>query len=219
MILIASSATSTVEKWEQASEGFAAILTVRRFDALKETLSQLTPDVLLLDVDLHGLEGLRGVGALRTAYPLAKVMVFSDAVSDEMEIALFKLGVRGCALRQVEPQLLKRMIAAIQAGELWIRRAITPRLLDELRAQCRRDEEARSGSEERFDVLTEREREIAALIGSGESNKQIARALCITERTVKSHVTGIFRKLGVADRVRLAIRVASQREPARERMC
>jgi len=219
VILIASSATSIVESWEQALEGFAAILAVRRFDALKETLSQLTPDVLLLDIDLHGLDGLRGVGALRMADPLAKVIVFSDAVSDEMEIALFKLGVRGCALRRVEPQLLKRVIVAIQAGELWIRRAITPRLLDELRAQCRRDKEARSGSEERFDVLTEREREIAALIGSGESNKQIARALCITERTVKSHVTGIFRKLGVADRVRLAIRVASQREPVRERMC
>jgi len=219
VILIASSATSTVERWEQALEGFAAVLAVRRFDALKETLSQLTPEVLLLDVDLPGLDGLRGVGALRMTDPLARIMVFSDSVSDEMEVALFKLGVRGCALRGVEPQLLKRIIAAIQAGELWIRRAITPRLLDEMRAQCRRDKDARWGSEERFDVLTEREREIATLIGSGESNKQIARALCITERTVKSHVTGIFRKLGVADRVRLAIRVASQREPARERMC
>jgi DNA-binding NarL/FixJ family response regulator len=63
--------------------------------------------------------------------------------------------------------------------------------------------------------LTQREQEIAGLIGNGESNKQIARQLCITERTVKAHLTGIFRKLGIADRVRLAIRV-TQREPERE---
>ena len=60
--------------------------------------------------------------------------------------------------------------------------------------------------------LTLREREIAELIGNGESNKQIARQLSITERTVKAHLTGIFRKLGIADRLGLALRVTARRD-------
>ena len=62
----------------------------------------------------------------------------------------------------------------------------------------------------RLAALTLREREIAELIGNGESNKQIARQLLITERTVKAHLTGIFRKLGIVDRLSLALRVSAQ---------
>lgn len=172
----------------------------------------------LLDLDLPGLEGPRGVALLRRTNPATRLIVFSSEVVDEVEIALFKLGVRGCARRDADPQMLRRMVVAIEEGELWIRRSITPRLLDELAARSHPAIDASVTVDDQMALLTEREREIVRLIGSGESNKQIARELCITERTVKAHLTGIFRKLGVADRVRLALRFAARRELHTERV-
>jgi two-component system NarL family response regulator len=218
MILIASAAPDVLGSWEQALEGVAAVLAVRQFDSLKQGVARLAPRVLLLDLELTGLDGARGVAAIRRASPATKIIVFSQVDSDEFEIALFKLGVRGYARRDIEPQLLKRIVAAIEQGELWIRRVISSRLLDDLGARFREDAHASTAISGDLALLTEREREIVRLIGSGESNKQIARELCITERTVKAHLTGIFRKLGVADRVRLALRVASRPDYRSERV-
>jgi two-component system NarL family response regulator len=216
MILIASALPEVVGSWERALEGMAVVLGVRQFDSLKQGVTRLAPTLLLLDLELPGLDGARGVAAVRRASPATKIIVFSRTASDDVEIAVFKLGVRGCARRDIEPQLLKRIVAAVEQGELWIRRSITPRLLDDLGARFREDHGV-SVTGDDLALLTEREREIVRLIGSGESNKQIARELCITERTVKAHLTGIFRKLGVADRVRLALRVASRPDYRSER--
>lgn len=212
MILIASALPDVLGAWEQALNGIAGVLAVRQFDSLKQALVRVQPNILLLDLGLPGLDGPRGVGTLRRTNPTTGIIVFSEMPSDEIEIALFKLGIRGCAQRDIEPRLLKRIVLAIEQGELWIRRAITPRLLDDLTARSHEHANPSLTVGDQLDLLTEREREIVKLIGSGESNKQIARQLCITERTVKAHLTGIFRKLGVADRVRLALRVASRRD-------
>jgi len=217
MILIACAIPELLGQWEHALEGGAGLVGVRQFDSLKQGAARLVPNVLLLDLELPGLDGARGVAAVRRASPATKIIVFSQVASDELEIALLKLGVRGCARRDIDPQLLKRIVAATEQGELWIRRSITSRLLDDLGARFR-ENHAVSTTGDELALLTEREREIVRLIGSGESNKQIARELCITERTVKAHLTGIFRKLGVADRVRLALRVASRPDYRSERV-
>jgi two-component system NarL family response regulator len=218
MILIASAAPDILSNWERALEGVASILAVRQFESLKEGAARVAPQMLVLDLELPGLDGSRGVGALRRVSPATRIIVLSAVASDELEIALFKLGVRGCARRDIDPQLLKRIVLAIEQGEMWIRRAITPRLVDDLAARNRQDAYPPSAVGDELALLTEREREIVRLIGSGESNKEIARELCITERTVKAHLTGIFRKLGVADRVRLALRIASRPDYRSERV-
>jgi two-component system NarL family response regulator len=218
MILLASAARDVLSNWERALQGMAGILAVRQFDSLKEAMARVAPRILVLDLELPGLDGARGVAALRRASPGTRITVLSAVVSDELEIALFKLGVRGCARRDIDPQLLKRIVLAIEQGEMWIRRAIMPRLVDELGARNRPDIYPPSAAGDELALLTEREREIVRLIGNGESNKEIARELCITERTVKAHLTGIFRKLGVADRVRLALRIASRPDYRSERV-
>jgi two-component system NarL family response regulator len=218
MILIASAAPDILSNWERALEGVASILAVRQFESLKEGAARVAPRMLVLDLELPGLDGSRGVAALRRVTPATRIIVLSAVASDELEIALFKLGVRGCARRDIDPQLLKRIVLAIEQGEMWIRRAITPRLVDDLAARNRQDAYPPSAVGDELALLTEREREIVRLIGSGESNKEIARELCITERTVKAHLTGIFRKLGVADRVRLALRIASRPDYRSERV-
>jgi DNA-binding NarL/FixJ family response regulator len=217
MILIASAIPDVVSAWEQTLSTITSVLAVWQHDSLKQALTRAKPEVLLLDLALPGLDGPRGVAALRRTDSATKVIVFSELASDEIEVALFKLGVRGYARRDIDPQLLKRIVLAIEQGELWIRRAVVPRVLDELAARSN-GSIAPTTTGDRLVLLTDREREIVRLIGSGESNKQIARDLCITERTVKAHLTGIFRKFGVADRVRLALRVAARPDYWSERI-
>lgn len=94
---------------------------------------------------------------------------------------------------------------AVQQGELWIRRTLTCRLLDELGLIIREKNQIKQAASNLLVNLTQREHEIATLVGNGESNKQIAQRLSITERTVKAHLTEIFRKLDVADRLKLAL--------------
>jgi two-component system NarL family response regulator len=212
VILIASSSSDMLATWEQGLQGFNVVLTVRRLGSLREGLVRVVPQVLLLDFDLPGLDGPKGVAGLRKANPATKIIVLTGVVSDEMELALFKAGAQGCCRSDIDPQLLKRVVVAVQQGELWIRRSITPRLLDELGARLRDEARTTHIVAGLLADLTLREREIAELIGNGESNKQIARRLFITERTVKAHLTGIFRKLGIGDRLSLALRVSGRRE-------
>jgi DNA-binding NarL/FixJ family response regulator len=96
-------------------------------------------------------------------------------------------------------------VNAVLQGELWIRRALVPKLLEGLQGDRN---SAATGCTGRFSVLTPREIEIAGLIGQGVSNKRIARHLAIAEQTVKGHLTAIFRKIGVVDRTKLALLLA-----------
>lgn len=208
MILLASSSPATLSRWQQGLQGFIAVQTVTELGALKEGLVRIQPQALLLDLDLPGLDGPKDIAGFTKSHSATKIIVLSGAISDQMELALFKAGVRGCCRSDIDPQLLKRIIVAIQHGELWIRRTITPLLLDELGASTRNEEtntRRATASLGRLADLTRREREIAALVASGENNKQIARRLAITERTVKAHLTETFRKLGIPDRLKLAL--------------
>src|SRR5205814_8887453 len=104
--------------WEQGLHGFDVILTARGVDSLTEGLVRLVPQILMLDFGLSGLDGVRGVAALRKANPATKIVVLT-VVSDETELALFKAGVQGCCGSDVDPQLLKRIVLAGRQGEVW----------------------------------------------------------------------------------------------------
>lgn len=201
-ILLASPSTDRLCSWKQSLEVFSAATVVTNLDALKEELVRIKPEVLLLDLDLPDLDGTKGIARLMKLNPATRIIALSEEKSDDGELALFRIGVRACCCRDIDLQLLKSVVAAVKQGELWIRRTLTPRLLDELGARIRDDSESRRATIAR---LTRREREIADLIGKGECNKQIARQLTITESTVKAHLTEIFRKLGIADRLKLAL--------------
>ena len=169
-------------------------------------------------MDLAGVN-FATVASLRKRNSATKIVALSRSVSDEAELTLFRSGVRGCCRLDIDPLLLARVVVAVRQGELWIRQSLTPRLLDELGEKLRHENRIVAASSlGRLAELTLREREIAALIGNGDSNKQIARQLAITERTVKAHLTGIFRKLGIADRLGLALRVTATVEAEREHM-
>lgn len=216
VILLASPSSDTLARLERGLEGRGVVLAVRGLDALKQGLVRVAPQMLLLDFDLPGLDGPKGVAALRKSNPATRIVALTGPVSDETELALFTAGVRGCCRTDIDPRLIERVVAAVMQGELWIRRSLTPLLLDGLGARLRDGTRTTRGEAGDLADLTPREREIAALIGSGETNKQIARRLLITERTVKAHLTEIFRKLGVGSRLNLALRVSARAEAAGE---
>jgi DNA-binding NarL/FixJ family response regulator len=207
VILIASASQPLLTAWKQELQSLSSVLAVTETDSLGEALFRIRPHVLLIDLELPDLGGTQGIARLWRRYRATRIVVCSTALSDDAELALFLGGVRGCCQRDIDPQLLKRVVVAALDGELWIRRSLTHRLLDELAARAGPQGATASAAASRLANLTEREHEISVLIGSGESNKQIARRLVITERTVKAHLTEIFRKLGIADRLRLALLV------------
>jgi len=203
--VVASADAEALERWRQWLANEGSSIEVRSIEALTECLMRLQPRLLLLDLRL-----LRA-GMLRDLAHLLKMCAGTCAVAmaaechEDLEIALFRAGIRGVCTTDVSREALLKIVAAVLAGELWIRRALVPKLLASVAAEAAN---AATGSTGKFAILTPREVEVTRLIAKGESNKHIARYLAITERTVKNHLTAIFRKIGVVDRVKLAVLAA-----------
>ena len=204
---------STFDHWENGLSGYAQLVHIKNLDSLREEMVRVKPDVLLLDQELPQLEGARGIVRLRRLSPGTKIVMLGDPTSDDKEWAFFKAGARGCCRRDIDSESLKILVMAVQNGELWIRRTLTYRLLEQLGG----------ASNKRIDPiylgllasLTQREYEIAVRVSIGENNKRIAQALKITERTVKAHLTEIYRKLGDVDRLKLALILAGDERKER----
>lgn len=144
---------------------------------------------------------------------LVPCVVLSDLPTDEEAIAAFSAGARGYCNTHAFPHVLIQVAAVVLQGGLWIGESLMQRLVSatsrvQEQAQASRvDAGVRPGWSE---DLTDREKEVAATLAAGASNKEIARALGITERTVKAHVGAILEKLHVRDRLQLSLVVNGQ---------
>jgi len=205
MFVIASADSEMLDRWRTALGDRAALVEVRRGDALTECFARLQPELALIDVRLMNASGGRVVIDLLKASSSTLIVALADGLEEERELALFRGGARGVCTLAESADVLARVVASVLQGELWIRRSLVAKLVDSL---VRPELEASTGATGRFAVLTPREIEIARLIGQGASNKRIARHLAITERTVKGHLTAIFRKTGAVDRLTLALLIA-----------
>ncbi len=214
MVILASLSNEKIDRWQKGLQDYAQILGVANFTALRDRMKEIKPDILLLDHDLPELAGAKGIVVLRKLSPDTKIVMLSGPTSDDEEWAFFRAGVRGCCRNDIDPAALKTLVMAVQQGELWIRRTLTYRLLDQFGETDKRNENDRSclGL---LPSLTRREYEISMQVRNGGSNKQIAQSLEITERTVKAHLTGVYRKLGVVDRLKLAIVLSGDKRQAR----
>lgn len=212
-VLIAAERPADQAAWRRAvSEPFAALET-GNLAGMRALLQALQPSVAMLDVALLGMQGAASLPALRRLSPDTRFIVLGAFASDEDEMAIYRAGARACCDPGIPIDLLARAVDAVMRGEVWIRRALTARLLDEAVGRDGGAAGSRGSRSRRFSRirgltlagLTAREREIATLVARGDSNKRIAQQLSITERTVKAHLTEIFRKSGVGDRVKLAL--------------
>ena len=207
MILLASSSEEKLSQWEQAVSSYAPVLCSTNMDSVKQELVRIKPKILLLDYELPQLNGPDGISGLMKLNPEARIIILTSLISDEIEWNLFKTGIRGCCRSDIETEQLKIIVESVQRGELWLRRALSWHLLNELVAITREKNKMKQAISDLLANLTRREYEIAALVGNGDSNKQIARRLDITESTVKAHLSEVFRKLEIADRLKLALMV------------
>lgn len=154
---------------------------------------QRHPDVLLLDLSMPDLDGIEVTKRLRQASPDTKVVVFTSFSDRERIVQALDAGAVGYLLKDAEPDELHAAVQAAARGEA----PLTPRAAAALLAH-RRDRPAEV-------ELTPREREVLGLVVDGLANKQIARRMGISEKTVKGHLTNLFQRIGVADRTQAAL--------------
>lgn len=160
--------------------------------------AELRPDVILMDLVMPRLDGVGAMRELRTTRPDSRVIVLTSFVDDDRLLPAIQAGAAGYLLKNVEPAELVRAIRAAHVGETIIDPSAASRLVRAI-AQG-----ARAGAAD-TERLTRREHEVLELIARGESNKRIAWALGISEKTVKTHVGHVLAKLGVTDRTQAAL--------------
>lgn len=207
MILIATSDSTVLATCGSALKGNGTVIAASDPDHLCDTVKQLKPSLLLIDFYLIQPGYLRCIERIKLASPRTRILMLNVSAGDQIEMELLGYGVRGCCAPDASAEQVGRAAFALMAGEYWIRRSLMSRLLDAQLVNKRQDMPAVQDRCAPIAGLTERESEIALLVSQGNNNKRIARLLEITERTVKSHLTEIFRKTGVADRLSLALKI------------
>jgi len=165
------------------------------------------PDLILLDLNLKAESGLDILAALKSDDPSRRVVMLtvSDAADDL--IGAIRAGADGYLLKDMEPEHLLDRVRAALAGETVIGEALAARLAGALRQEA---QELARGVRRDLAALTEREQQVLRCLADGQSNKRIARALSITEGTVKVHVKNLLKKLSFRSRVEAAVWMAQQ---------
>lgn len=165
------------------------------------------PDLILLDLNLKAESGLDILAAIKAEDPSRRVVMLtvSDAAEDLM--GAIRAGADGYLLKDMEPEQLLDRVRASLAGETVIGDALAARLASALRQEAR---DAAGGLRRDLLLLTDREQQVLRCLADGQSNKRIARALSITEGTVKVHVKNLLKKLAFRSRVEAAVWMAQQ---------
>ena len=186
--------TSDVELIGQAATGEEAV----------ELVSERQPDIVLMDLQMPGMGGIEATRAISTAYPSVAVIVLTMFEDDESVFAAIRAGARGYVLKDADRGSLVRAIRAVAGGDVLLGQGVAQRVLQHF-ADVTKTPEASAGPRG-FTDLTAREVEVLRLIGRGVRNREIAEQLMITEKTVANHVSNIYSKLQVADRVEAVLR-------------
>jgi len=190
-------------------DGVAAVLNrtsdirlVHAAETLEDAVASLArakPDVALLDIRLRGADGLAAIGTLVAARPALRVIMFSAYDVDEYVFGAIRAGARGYLLKGAAGTELIDAIRKVHAGESYLSPNLSAKLVDQMQARSH-------GSR----LLTPRELMVLRLMAAGQSNREIAGSLAITERTVKFHVTAILNKIGADNRTQ-AVAIAGRR--------
>ncbi|MFF5916725.1 response regulator [Streptomyces flavochromogenes] len=157
---------------------------------------ELRPDVVLMDVKMPGTDGIEALKRLRELDNPAKVLVVTSFTEQRTVVPALRAGASGYVYKDIDPDALAGAIRSVHAGHILLQPEVAGALLSQ---------DDSPGGTGRGSTLTEREREVLGLIADGRSNREIARALVLSEKTVKTHVSNILMKLDLADRTQAAL--------------
>ena len=162
-----------------------------------DLLNHIHPDVLLLDINMPKVNGLEVLERIRKKKMGIKVLVLTIHNEVEYLLRAVEIGIEGYILKDSESAVLKKAIFAIHNGESFIQPSLTPLLNAKMLEK--------DNDKQKIEELTRRELDVLKLLAEGMFNKEIASELHISERTVKNHVSNIFKKIDVADRTQAAV--------------
>jgi two-component system, NarL family, response regulator LiaR len=165
-------------------------------DAAVSSVAELTPDIVLMDLSMPGMDGIEATRRIVERDPDAKVIALTSFATDDKVFPAIRAGAAGYLLKEAEPSELADAIRKVHRGESILHPTVAARLMQEVQAATPRAH--------RTD-LTARELDVLRLIARGMSNRAIARELGVAEKTVKTHVSNVLSKLGVADRTQAAL--------------
>lgn len=160
-------------------------------------LDNILPDVLLLDINMPNMNGLEVLKNIKSRKIPVKVLILTVHNEIEYLIKAVEVGIDGYMLKDSDSSELKKAITTVMDGETFIQPSLVPMLNSKLIDK--------NEDKEKLNMLTRRELDVLKLLAVGMYNKEIALKLDISERTVKNHVSNIFKKIGVADRTQAAV--------------
>ncbi|MFE2274173.1 response regulator [Streptomyces lavendulae] len=158
---------------------------------------ELRPDVILMDVKMPGTDGIEALRRLRALANPARVLIVTSFTEQRTVVPALRAGAAGYVYKDIDPDALAGAIRSVHAGHVLLQPEVAEALL-----AAQDDQPAGAG---RPGALTDREREVLGLIADGRSNREIARALVLSEKTVKTHVSNILMKLDLSDRTQAAL--------------
>ncbi|MBT2287708.1 response regulator transcription factor [Paenibacillus albidus] len=183
-------------------------------EALEQT-ARLRPDIILMDLHMPAMDGIETAQQLRLSHPATRIIVLTSFSDQDHVLPAIRAGIRGYLLKDVEPEELVSAIRKVHNGQVALHAEAAGQLMKMMSDPAAENSGPGVGEAnpavavanpaEAEDQLTPREREVLGLIACGMSNKEIADALVITEKTVKTHVSHVLGKLNVADRTQAAI--------------
>jgi len=162
-----------------------------------DAAARLEPDVVLMDLLMPELDGLGAIIAIKAAQPDVEIVALTSFIEEEKVTTALEAGATGYLLKDADADEVAAAVRAAHNGEVHLDPAVTRLLAQRLRA--------RKTAPDPVEPLTERELEVLGLLGKGSSNKDIASALTITERTARTHVSNILGKLGLSSRTQAAL--------------
>lgn len=220
-ILLVTRDRELEERCRRATSAHYSIVVVASVAEVPARLATAKPEVVLIDADTLTRPYADNVAALLATPGIGRLIVMTAEYIEDEEVALLRCGVQGCCRRGIDPNSLYEVLAATKNG-VWVTASLLPRLVTELRRYAQQAAalpvaaapapvpskpavETPRISPEKLASLTPRERDIVNLLAEGATNKQVAQELDITERTVKGHLSNVFMKLGVPDRLKLVL--------------
>jgi len=179
-----------IEVVGEAHDGSQALGILSELDA-----EGRRPNVVLMDLQMPVMDGVQATREIRSRYDDVEVVVLTSFVEEERVHAALEAGASGYLLKDADVDELSNAIRSAHRGEVHLDAGVARRLMASLRAP----------KEDPLGALTEREREILRMVAAGKANKQIAEELVISERTARTHVSNILRKLDLASRTQAAL--------------